>query len=167
VIALAILAAVGTTLIPLLNALFAPRAPRPPAAVPQGAPVQAAQPVPAWPTYADGRTPLPVMPDGSPDWNAYYTGYPTYAAPAAAFPVVDAAPEARGVPATPPVPDPGAAPQSAPAPQAPPAPPAPPAATPDAAPHSPPMPPMPPMPPAPPGSNGSFPPPPAMPDGAQ
>ncbi|MFC7788554.1 hypothetical protein ACU045_06180 [Microbacterium sp. MAHUQ-60] len=143
VIALAILAAVGTTLIPLLNALFAPRAPRPPAAVPQAAPVQAAQPMQAWPTYADGRTPLPVMPDGSPDWNAYYTGYPTYAAPAAAFPVVDAAPEPPSAPATPAAPDPGAAPQS---PQ---------------------MPPMPPAPPAPPGSNGSFPPPPAMPDGAQ
>ncbi|WP_336646699.1 hypothetical protein [Microbacterium sp. USHLN186] len=83
VIALAILAAVGTTLIPLLNALFAPRAPRP-----------AAQPVAAqqqWPTYADGRTPLPVMPDGSPDWNAYYTGRPTYAPQLAqGFPVPDA-----------------------------------------------------------------------------
>ena len=30
-----------------------------------------------WPVYADGVTPLPILPDGSPDWNAYYTGYPT------------------------------------------------------------------------------------------
>lgn len=71
VVALTILAAVGTTLIPLLNALFAPRKP----------PVAAASPglsaAPAWPMYADGVTPLPVLPDGSPDWNAYYTGYPS------------------------------------------------------------------------------------------
>lgn len=91
VVALAILAAVGTTLIPLLNALFAPK--KAPAA-PVGyyahqaygsgpaiaAPVQqpAQQPIQQqWPTYADGVTPLPVLQDGSPDWNAYYTGYPT------------------------------------------------------------------------------------------
>ena len=71
VVALTILAAVGTTLIPLLNALFAPRRP----------PVAAASPglsaAPTWPMYADGVTPLPVLPDGSPDWNAYYTGYPS------------------------------------------------------------------------------------------
>ena len=71
VVALTILAAVGTTLIPLLNALFAPRK----------LPVAAASPglsaAPAWPMYADGVTPLPVLPDGSPDWNAYYTGYPS------------------------------------------------------------------------------------------
>lgn len=68
VVALTIFVAVGTMLIPLLNALFAPkkkRAPREIAAAP------------AWPTYADGVTPLPVLPDSSPDWNAYYTGYPT------------------------------------------------------------------------------------------
>ncbi|WP_426184945.1 hypothetical protein [Microbacterium sp. TWP3-1-2b2] len=86
VVALAILAAVGTTLIPLLNALFAPKKPRSAATgyAPQayssgpaiGAPGQ--QPVQQqWPTYADGVTPLPVMSDGSPDWNAYYTGFPT------------------------------------------------------------------------------------------
>ncbi|MGX1932887.1 hypothetical protein [Microbacterium resistens] len=72
VVALTILAAVGTTLLPLLNALFAPKRP-------------VAQPAvsSAWPTYADGRTPLPVLRDGSPDWNAYYTGVPTIeAAPA-------------------------------------------------------------------------------------
>lgn len=76
-VALTILTAVGTTLIPLLNALFAPK--KPAAAMPAAAPA-------TWPTYADGRTPLPAMPDGAPDWNAYYTGFPTapqLAAPAA------------------------------------------------------------------------------------
>ncbi|OWP21974.1 hypothetical protein CBF90_09860 [Microbacterium sp. AISO3] len=65
VVALTILAAVGTALVPLVNALLMPRPPHPPAAAP-------------WPTYADGRTPLPVLGDGSPDWQAYYTGRPTY-----------------------------------------------------------------------------------------
>lgn len=78
VVAIAILAAVGTALVPLVNALFAPKRPRPagvpvPAAGGYGAP-PIAQP---WPTYADGVTPLPVLPDGQPDWNAYYTGQPT------------------------------------------------------------------------------------------
>ncbi|HWS49738.1 MAG TPA: hypothetical protein VN241_01895, partial [Microbacterium sp.] len=60
VVALTILAAVGTTLIPLLNALFAPKKrPVAAAAAPSGAP--------SWPTYADGITPLPVLPDGQPD----------------------------------------------------------------------------------------------------
>ncbi|MDP3951182.1 hypothetical protein [Microbacterium sp.] len=85
VVALAILAAVGTTLIPLLNALFAPKKPQTAAAgyyAPQAhAPAiaaQAQQPAQQqWPTYVDGVTPLPVLQDGSPDWNAYYTGYPT------------------------------------------------------------------------------------------
>ncbi|MBO0981781.1 hypothetical protein [Microbacterium sp. SD291] len=67
VVALTILAAVGTTLIPLLNALFAPKR--------QAAPVQAV--AQAWPTYADGLTPLPALPDATPDWNAYYTGHPS------------------------------------------------------------------------------------------
>lgn len=75
VVALTILAAVGTTLIPLLNALFAPKKPAPAHA--HGG-VSGA---PAWPTYADGVTPLPVLPDGSPDWNAYYTGHPSVPAP--------------------------------------------------------------------------------------
>ncbi|WP_460775822.1 hypothetical protein [Microbacterium sp. GXF7504] len=70
VVAVTILAALGTALVPLVNLLFAPRRPRPVVAA-----------APAWPTYADGVTPLPVLPDGTPDWNAYYTGYPTYAAP--------------------------------------------------------------------------------------
>jgi hypothetical protein len=99
VVAIAILAAVGTALVPLVNALFAPKKPRPlaPAA---GAYYTA--PAPQWPTYADGATPLPVLPDGSPDWNAYYTGQPTYphgyAAPQASA-AAPAAPQAE--PATP------------------------------------------------------------------
>lgn len=79
VVAITILAAVGTALIPLINVLFAPKKPRP---APLQPPAYAA-PV-AWPTYVDGVTPLPVMPDGSPDWNAYYTGYPTQFSPAIA-----------------------------------------------------------------------------------
>ncbi|WP_460801523.1 hypothetical protein [Microbacterium sp. GXF6406] len=91
VVALAILVAVGTTLIPLLNALFAPKrpsgsiglpnhsAPAPQSFAGQGyaQPAVIEQPVNAWPTYADGVTPLPVLPDGTPDVSAYYTGYPT------------------------------------------------------------------------------------------
>lgn len=98
VIALTILAAVGTTLIPLLNALFAPRRPRPeplmhqPSYVESQGSFAAPPPLQQWPTYADGRTPLPIMPDGSPDWNAYYTGQPTYPAPAQGFPAPDAPP---------------------------------------------------------------------------
>lgn len=87
VVALTILVAVGTTLIPLLNALFAPKKKTP-------ADRAVASP-PSWPTYADGLTPLPALPDASPDWNAYYTGYPTVvppqqalaAAPVSSFPV--------------------------------------------------------------------------------
>ncbi len=96
VVALTILVAVGTTLIPLLNALFAPRKAAAPA--PQAA-------APAWPTFADGLTPLPVLPDGSPDWNAYYTGYPTAPQQQAlpqpqttAFPVVPEAAVAQPAP---------------------------------------------------------------------
>ncbi|MFJ4165259.1 hypothetical protein ACIPY5_06855 [Microbacterium sp. NPDC089698] len=88
VVALTILTAVGTMLIPLLNALFAPKKPAPvapaafaaPAAVAYAAPAAAAYPTAEpqpWPTYADGRTPLPFFADGSPDWNAYYTGVPS------------------------------------------------------------------------------------------
>lgn len=100
VVAISILAAVGTALIPLINALFAPKTPRP---VYQGAPIA---PAPAgllpWPTYADGVTPLPVMHDGSPDWNAYYTGYPTAApqaiAPQPSFPAPYDAPQTAPAP---------------------------------------------------------------------
>jgi FtsH-binding integral membrane protein len=80
VVAITILAAVGTALLPLVNALFAPKRPRPVA--PRSAP--SAPPLQAWPTYADGVTPLPMMPDGSPDWGAYYTGHPTPYPPQAA-----------------------------------------------------------------------------------
>lgn len=109
VVSLAILAAVGTTLLPLLNALFAPRKPRPTAPA-YAAPV-AAQPYapqayaqPQWPTYYDGVTPLPVLPDGSPDWNAYYTGYPTYPQPSGQTGQTPSAPGEPDVPPRPPVP---------------------------------------------------------------
>ncbi|WP_448256678.1 hypothetical protein [Microbacterium aurum] len=108
VVALAILAAVGTALVPLVNALFAPKKPRPVNPTAYGA-----APVLQWPTYADGATPLPVLPDGSPDWNAYYTGQPTYPqapAPAAAQPPA-AAPGAQP-PAS--APSPAAAPGAQP-----------------------------------------------------
>lgn len=109
VVALAILAAVGTALVPLVNALFAPKKPRPVNPTAYGA-----APVLQWPTYADGATPLPVLPDGSPDWNAYYTGQPTYPqapAPAAAQPPAatpSAQPPAAAPGAQPPASAPGA-----------------------------------------------------------
>lgn len=74
VVAITILAAVGTALVPLINALNSPRVTRRPA-LPQAQPAPVAQQ--PWPTYVDGTTPLPYFPDGSPDWNAYYTGYPS------------------------------------------------------------------------------------------
>lgn len=119
VVALAILAAVGTALVPLVNALFAPKKPRaaapypyaPVPQAPQNAPYGAPAPARApWPTYADAVTPLPALPDGTPDWNAYYTGHPSVAPPA--------------VPPRPPVPPtPAAVPHESPAPQGYPAPP--------------------------------------------
>ncbi|WP_205827570.1 hypothetical protein [Microbacterium excoecariae] len=95
-VSLAILGAVGTALVPLITALFAPRAapahPAPaspasaPAAQPAPAPASrvsappaapaAAEPLP-WPTYSDGATPLPMLPDGQPDFAAQATGVPT------------------------------------------------------------------------------------------
>lgn len=108
VVALAILAAVGTALVPLVNALFAPKRPRPQAPAPSAYYAPAPPAVPQWPTYADARTPLPDLPDGSPDWNAYYTGQPTYPA-AAAAPAV-AAPPAPATPAAPAEPAPPSAP---------------------------------------------------------
>ncbi|MET0828904.1 MAG: hypothetical protein ABWY26_05235 [Microbacterium sp.] len=106
VVAVTILAAVGTALIPLINALFAPKKPRPAYLTPPPvAPVL--QP---WPTYADGVTPLPVMPDGSPDWNAYYTGYPTGVSQAIA-PVAPMAPPAPQRHDQAPAPSAGQAPQ--------------------------------------------------------
>ncbi|MFD5213500.1 hypothetical protein [Microbacterium sp. NPDC058345] len=161
-IAVGIIAAVGTMLIPLLNALFAPRArtadtaPHPYAAV-TGAPSAVAAPVTqAWPTYADGRTPLPVMPDGSPDWNAYYTGYPTYAPAPQGQPTAQQAPQPQASPQPePPRPPAAEQPQPPPQPQAAPqpAPPRPPAPE----QPQPPLPPTSPQPPAP--SAASTPPP--------
>ncbi len=107
VVAVAILTAVGTALIPLVNALFAPRRARP------AAPALAYVPQPAvlqpWPLYVDGVTPLPIFPDGSPDWNAYYTGYPSPGAQAIGYP----GPETPAVEASHSAPQPG--PSSAPA----------------------------------------------------
>jgi len=116
VVALTILTAVGTMLIPLLNALFAPKRPAPaapapavyPASAPLSSPPTGLQP---WPLYADGRTPLPILPDGSPDWNAYYTGVPT---PGATIPGQPAALPASPAPSVPagisqPLPAPSAA----------------------------------------------------------
>ncbi len=109
VVAFAILAAVGTALVPLVNALFAPRRPVAPAPPvdPWAAPI-ALQP---WPTYADGVTPLPILYDGSPDWNAYYTGYPTATAQAIAptAPVATPAPSGWPEPAAAAWPEPAAA----------------------------------------------------------
>ena len=93
VVAVAILAAVGTMLVPLVNVLFAPRE-----AHAQPAPVAPGQPLP-WPTFIDGVTPLPVMPDGTPDWGAYYTGYPS---PGAV--IVGSAPVEHPAPAVAPTP---------------------------------------------------------------
>lgn len=120
VVALTILVFVGTALIPLLNALFVPRQ------APSVAPL-------AWPTYADARTPLPALPDGTPDWNAYYTGYPTaFPAPPAVQPLAAGAPfpspssplsppvesEAPVAPGSPPAPAAPSSPAAAPAPAA-------------------------------------------------
>lgn len=150
-VAIAILAAVGTALLPLTNALFAPRQPRVRAAAPESYAhgVASAAPVAiapqGWPVYAGTQMPLPMLPDGSPDWQAYYTGHPTPGAIAVGLPAHPApsqhpagpqqpapqhpAPPASGLPQPPPVPpapapqQPPAAPQS-PAPPAPPVPPA-------------------------------------------
>lgn len=101
VVAFAILAAVGTALIPLTNALFAPRQR-------QSAPVLAQpypQVLPPWPTYVDGFTPLPALGDGSPDWEAYYRGRPSTPALAAPPTWTDAVPTGyEGYPPAPPLP---------------------------------------------------------------
>ncbi|HPT94471.1 MAG TPA: hypothetical protein PLA13_07655 [Microbacteriaceae bacterium] len=178
VVAVTILAALGSALIPLMNAINVPRKTHPPVApvyydpqhqqqgygqqyapqqyapqqypaepyaaqqyAPQeiAAPVQQfAAPQPTWPTYVDGVTPLPVLPDGSPDYNAYYTGYPTYPAPTGApmveqpvAPAVHVAPPEPAAPTAAPVaPAPTVAPATPAAPVAPPAPQAPPVAPP-------------------------------------
>jgi hypothetical protein len=138
VVAVAILAAVGTAVIPLVNVLFAPKKPQPqpahygynpaiPAGPYAGAPLEQPQhqqpatttiaaPAPSaaaepatqellpWPTYVDGATPLPMLPDGSPDWNAYYTGYPSPGAQV--FAPVEAAGSAAPAAEAPPAPQP-------------------------------------------------------------
>ncbi|WP_314432729.1 hypothetical protein [Microbacterium lacticum] len=128
VVALAILAAVGTAIVPLVNALFAPKAPRAAAPAPYNGvppaygrvPAAALTPAPLpWPTFADGVTPLPALPDGTPDWNAYYTGRPTYAPAASAaqasqpMSAAAAAPTAAA-PAAPPTGAPASDPAAAP-----------------------------------------------------
>lgn len=130
VVAVTILAAVGTAIVPLVNVLFAPRTPRPAAPAYPSAPLAAGVPAPAWPTYVDGVTPLPVMPDGTPDWGAYYTGYVSPGAqvvgmPAQTWPQDAAASAPAPAPAPAPA-QPGfeqgyppASPQPAPAPGAP------------------------------------------------
>jgi hypothetical protein len=75
-VAVAILAAVGTALVPLINVLFAPKK-QPLHAAAHGAQPAGQGELLPWPTYIDAVTPLPMLPDGSPDWNAYYTGHPT------------------------------------------------------------------------------------------
>ena len=128
VVALAILAAVGTAIVPLVNALFAPKAPRAAAPAPYNGvppaygrvPAAALTPAPLpWPTFADGVTPLPALPDGTPDWNAYHTGRPTYAPAASAaqasqpMSAAAAAPTAAA-PAAPPTGAPASDPAAAP-----------------------------------------------------
>lgn len=93
-VALTILVAVGTALIPLLNALFGPRRSRAPQALP-------------WPTFGDGVTPLPMLPDGSPDFAAAQTGVPSPGARSFGAP---SAPQAVGYAPAAPVPPASAAP---------------------------------------------------------
>lgn len=48
------------------------------AQAPGGYPGQPSAPaLPAWPTYYGTPIPLPILPDGTPDWQAYHTGQPT------------------------------------------------------------------------------------------
>ncbi|MFG6446451.1 hypothetical protein ACFXQA_14415 [Microbacterium sp. P07] len=155
VVAVTILAALGTALVPLVNALFAPKRERPatpvgaypgygpqgyapvgqgyaPQAYPQQLPQAYPQQAPAaqpWPTYADGVTPLPVLGDGSPDWNAYYAGHPSQpqqgapqpaaeqAQPTAeqAQPTAEQAQPTAEQPQTPPTPQQGSQPAAPPA----------------------------------------------------
>lgn len=90
-VALAILAAVGTALVPLVTAMFAPRTPRPRRA-PAAATAADGRPLLPWPTYGDGVTPLPMLDNGQPDFDAQRTGVPSPGA------------RAFGPQATPPVP---------------------------------------------------------------
>lgn len=72
-VAVAILAAVGTVLVPLVNTLTIPRQVAP---VPASIPPQVGEKLP-WPTFNDGVTPLPVLPNGLPDFQATYPA-PSY-----------------------------------------------------------------------------------------
>ncbi|MBD3940298.1 hypothetical protein IF188_01120 [Microbacterium sp. NEAU-LLC] len=104
-VAVAILAAVGTALVPLVNVLFAPKKPRVHAPAYGVQPAGHAELLP-WPTYIDAVTPLPMLPDGSPDWNAYYTGHPTpgahvFAPLAPQVPAAQHAPQVEAAPAAP------------------------------------------------------------------
>ena len=74
-VALAILGAVGTALVPLVTAMFAPRAPRP--GRPAGVTHVDGRPLLPWPTYRDGVTPLPMLDNGQPDFDAQRTGVPS------------------------------------------------------------------------------------------
>lgn len=65
-VALAILGAVGSALVPLVNGLFGPRK------QPASQPAQTG--LLPWPTYADGVTPIPMLPNGQPDFEAQRTG---------------------------------------------------------------------------------------------
>jgi len=94
VVALAILAAVGTALLPLVNALFAPKRPRPQYAVaPYGAAPYGAAPY--------GSAPQSAAPYGAAPYGAAPAGYPQPAAsvPAPA-PAAPAAPAPAATPAT-------------------------------------------------------------------
>ncbi|MGO2189262.1 MAG: hypothetical protein ACTH4Y_13605 [Microbacterium gubbeenense] len=80
-VSLAILGAVGTALIPLITAMFGPKR--------VAAHVEAARTLP-WPTYRDGVTPLPMLPDGQPDFDALRTGVPSPGARSFGSPPVQA-----------------------------------------------------------------------------
>lgn len=62
---------------PEFTAPGAPVAPSAPAAPHAPAYPQASAPLPPWPTYYGTNVPLPVMPDGQPDFEAYRTGRPS------------------------------------------------------------------------------------------
>lgn len=66
-VSLAILGAVGTALVPLITTMFSPK---------RASAIAGAQPLP-WPTYRDGVTPLPMLADGQPDFEAQRIGVPS------------------------------------------------------------------------------------------
>ncbi|WP_197517389.1 hypothetical protein [Microbacterium karelineae] len=124
-VSLAILGAVGTALVPLVSALFAPR-------TRAAAPASPDAGLLPWPTYADGVTPLPMLANGQPDFDAQRAGAPSpgsrsFGTPAAGAPAAGApvAPLPPGVAPVPPAPA-SAAPAPPQAPAAAPSPPIPP-----------------------------------------